>query len=280
VAGSISVYIRKAIGSDSGTGSFNPSDKTPQITLSNSNLTATLGGSPSSDGVRSTTGRSLGKWYVQMTIGATAITSGGYGAALAATPIGVLWNNLGILVAAANGDIKLNGTASGKNIGTPVAGDVIDMALDLDNAQAWFRRNNGNWNGDVSANPATNTGGVAIGTLFSSAPAYFYMATLSGPASSSVTVNAGGSAFTNSVPSGFGSWDDGAAYNGNQPRLIQRANAALGQSSDVVLATYSSAGGSWNQLSASTSTPTDDGCFEIIVDCDGTAGWINVDDPS
>jgi hypothetical protein len=71
---------------------------------------------------------------------------------------------------------------------------------------------------------------------------------------------------------------DGAAYNGNQPRLIQRANPALGQNSDVVLATASGAAGSFETLSASTSVPTDDGCFELIVDCDGTAGFVNVDD--
>lgn len=52
---------------------------------------------------------------------------------------------------------------------------------------------------------------------------------------------------------------DGAAYNGNQPRLIQRANAALGQNADVVLATYSASTGSWNQLTATSSTATDDG---------------------
>lgn len=69
-----------------------------------------------------------------------------------------------------------------------------------------------------------------------------------------------------------------ASYNGNQPRLIQRANPALGQNSDVVLATYSAGTGSWNNLSASSSTPSDDGVFEFYVDCDGTAGAINVDD--
>jgi hypothetical protein len=71
---------------------------------------------------------------------------------------------------------------------------------------------------------------------------------------------------------------DGTAYSGNQPRLIQRANPALGQDSDVVLATYSGGTGSWAQISGTTSTATDDGCWEIVVDADGTAGWINVDD--
>lgn len=71
---------------------------------------------------------------------------------------------------------------------------------------------------------------------------------------------------------------DGTAYNGNQPRLIQRANAALGQTADVVLDTHTVAAGSWEQLTATSSTATDDGAWEFIVDCDGTTGWVNVDD--
>jgi hypothetical protein len=74
---------------------------------------------------------------------------------------------------------------------------------------------------------------------------------------------------------------DSASYNGNPPRLIQRANAALGQTSDVVLATASTSpdiGGSWRQLSGTSSSATDDGEWEFIIDCDGTTGWVNVDD--
>lgn len=72
---------------------------------------------------------------------------------------------------------------------------------------------------------------------------------------------------------------DGAAYNGNQPRLIQKANPALGQSSDVVIDTVSVAVGSWEQLTGTSSTASgDDGCWEFVVDCDGTAGFVNIDD--
>jgi hypothetical protein len=71
---------------------------------------------------------------------------------------------------------------------------------------------------------------------------------------------------------------DGAAYNGNPPRLIQRANPSLGQNSDVVLATFSGSAGTWTQLTATTSVATDNGCWEFIIDCDGTTGWVNVDD--
>ena len=71
---------------------------------------------------------------------------------------------------------------------------------------------------------------------------------------------------------------DGAAYNGNQPRLIVRRNDAIGITSDTVLATYSAGTGSWNQLSGTTAAFSDDGVAEVIVDCDGTAGWTNIDD--
>jgi len=71
---------------------------------------------------------------------------------------------------------------------------------------------------------------------------------------------------------------DGAAYNGNQIRLMQRANSAMGQNSDVVLATGSASTGTWEQLVGVTSTATDDGAWELYLDCDGTTGWINHDD--
>lgn len=69
-----------------------------------------------------------------------------------------------------------------------------------------------------------------------------------------------------------------AAYNGSQPRLIVRANPAVGITADTVLATYSAGTGAWNVMSGTTIAVTDDGVVEFIVDCDGTAGAINVDD--
>jgi hypothetical protein len=71
---------------------------------------------------------------------------------------------------------------------------------------------------------------------------------------------------------------DGAVYNGNQPRLIVRQSFEMGYNSDTVLATASAANGVWEQLSANTTAAASDGAFEFIIDCDGTAGWINIDD--
>lgn len=71
---------------------------------------------------------------------------------------------------------------------------------------------------------------------------------------------------------------DGTAYVGLQPRLILKANPALGVATDTVLDTHTAADGSWEQLTGTTPAATDDGAFEFVVDCGGTAGWINVDD--
>lgn len=71
---------------------------------------------------------------------------------------------------------------------------------------------------------------------------------------------------------------DGAAYNGNQPTLTVRRNDAVGILANAILATAAAAAGSWEKLTGTTATLSDDGVVELFVDCDGTAGWVNVDD--
>ena len=74
----------------------------------------------------------------------------------------------------------------------------------------------------------------------------------------------------------------GANYNGAQPRLMLAYSPSVfnytGQT-DQVLATMTAAVGTWEQLTATIPyTAYSTGGFEVYVDCDGTAGWINVDD--
>lgn len=69
-----------------------------------------------------------------------------------------------------------------------------------------------------------------------------------------------------------------SSYNGNAPRLILKANHSLGVTTDTVLSTFSAAADIWQQLTGTTTAATDDGVFEFVVDCDGTAGNIYVDD--
>jgi len=57
-----------------------------------------------------------------------------------------------------------------------------------------------------------------------------------------------------------------------------RANPAVGINADTLLATHSGATGAWELMTGTTAAPSDDGILEFYIDCDGTAGWINIDD--
>lgn len=67
-------------------------------------------------------------------------------------------------------------------------------------------------------------------------------------------------------------------YTGAQPRLIVRKNYAAGITSDTVLDTMTAAVATWEQLTGTTAAVTDDAVLEFIVDCDGTAQYVNIDD--
>jgi len=72
---------------------------------------------------------------------------------------------------------------------------------------------------------------------------------------------------------------DSATYNGNSPRFMLQAQPAAGVNAHTVLATAtSSANGAWQTLTATLPAPTGDTIYVMFVDCDGSAGWINVDD--
>lgn len=70
----------------------------------------------------------------------------------------------------------------------------------------------------------------------------------------------------------------GADYNGNHPRLIVKKNVGAGIASDTVLDTMTAGLDTWEQLSGTTDAVTDDAVLEFVVDCDGTTGFINIDD--
>lgn len=74
---------------------------------------------------------------------------------------------------------------------------------------------------------------------------------------------------------------DAATYNGSDTRLWLAKNPAVGINNDVLLATLSttpiSPYGTFVKISGTTPIATDNGVVSFYVDCDGTAGWINVD---
>jgi hypothetical protein len=71
---------------------------------------------------------------------------------------------------------------------------------------------------------------------------------------------------------------DGTVYNGAEVRLIQLADSAIGVSSDVILATTTAASyGAFEKITATTAAVTDNGVVRVVLDCDGTTGWVNCD---
>jgi parallel beta-helix repeat protein len=72
---------------------------------------------------------------------------------------------------------------------------------------------------------------------------------------------------------------NGTDYNGNRIRLIVKANPATGITSDTVLDTATvSSEGDWEELTGTTAAVSEDCVLEFCVDCDGTTGWVNIDD--
>lgn len=72
---------------------------------------------------------------------------------------------------------------------------------------------------------------------------------------------------------------DGTDYNGNRIRLMLKRNDAAGITADTVIATATaSSQGAFETISGTTPSVTDDAMLEFYVDCDGTTGWINIDD--
>jgi uncharacterized protein (DUF2237 family) len=71
-----------------------------------------------------------------------------------------------------------------------------------------------------------------------------------------------------------------SSYAGSAPRFILKANPSIGVTVDTVLDTLSVGADTWETLSGTTPAATDDGVFECVVDCDGTAGAVFVDTAS
>jgi hypothetical protein len=166
---------------------WNSADKAAGITLSGSDLIATA-----SDAdvyaVRSTIGKSSGKWYFELT----------YTAALSnSTSLGVM-NTTALLTALCGDDTngygyndigqkKYNGVDSAYG-GTPANGSVVGVLLNMDDGEISFE-----WNDN------------AYGVAFTGLSGTFYIAFSSGYGANEVTANFGASPFVYSVPAGYNS---------------------------------------------------------------------------
>ena len=202
-------FPRVACSTTGTTATWNPADKSAQITLSGGNLIAT-DTSTGDSGVRSTTSHSGGKWYIEWTSGSTftgANTNVGIctiGAPLAG--VGNTTANAFLLQQGGSGAVWFNGSQAGlPQIGQFFTNRIAGMAIDLVNMRGWFRVDGASglnyWNGNASYDPATNIGGVDISALFPSNAAYPVFT--SNGNGSICSIN---STFTYMPPGGFSPW--------------------------------------------------------------------------
>lgn len=116
-----------------------------------------------------------------------------------------LGNDLNGIGYVPSGTVTLNNNFAFATIQSYAAGDTICCAFDMGNKKLWFRKNGGNWNNDVIANqdPANNIGGISTSTM--NAGPYF-PAWTGHNLNEAATANFGGSAYAQTVPSGYGNW--------------------------------------------------------------------------
>jgi hypothetical protein len=186
---------------------WDPSNKGSAITLSGGNLIATQtsnGGTNFS--VRSTTSHSTGKYYFEISVleqsGGCSIPIGFGTASANVTSSGYqlgIGDNFSVGFAG-DGAVyyQMNGSYAAVDSFNPTATGV---AIDAGAQSIWIY-NGTRWNGSGTANPATNTGGIALSPTLSGA--LFTM--MSGCiVNDETTLNFTGP-YTYSVPSGFGNW--------------------------------------------------------------------------
>lgn len=180
---------------------WNAADATSHWALSNTNHTASLSSVPTftNEGIRSTgLTHSTGKWYLEFTNILSGGGSGQYGFAAAADTLGTI-GQCGVTPGG-----NVNGSGGSISLGTAPDSHTLSLAIDLVNSRLWGRLDGGNWNNSGTANPTTNSGGLDISGV--ATPLYVYTWEQSFGAGH-VTLNAGDSAFLQSVPSGFTAWD-------------------------------------------------------------------------
>ena len=180
------------------------SDKTPSAVLSNSDKTVTFfgGGSASLVYARSSTKRAngtAGKYYAEFV--AHELTSGmrvGISNATADYP------SANAFYATDSGPIQVDAVSVGIDLGIAADGDIFCVAWDAGAERVWFRRNNGFWNNNASADPATNANGIDVSAHASVDHALWARLDATGV---NVTVRTEAAEFTQSpLPSGFTSW--------------------------------------------------------------------------
>ena len=181
-------------------GALNPLDTSPDITLSNSNRTATSTFSQWRSS-RSITAHSAGRYYLEWTYngGGDGILGFMDSAASLASYVGSSADSCGYRAVY----MAWYGTAAGGLASAPVAGDIICVSINLNTRKFWVRLNGGYWNGSAGNDPVTGVGGASLGTSMTAA---VYAAISVQIVGQQWTLNSGQVPFAQAMPSSDVAW--------------------------------------------------------------------------
>ena len=175
---------------------WNPSDKSANVTLTGGNLIATSGGTLA--WVRAIDRQVAGKFYWEITTPTWTHAQSALGVAANVVISGFTAKTSGVI---RSGVVYVDNVSTGINIGALSNGSLVGVAIDCSARLIWYRLGAaGNWNGSGAANPATGAGGIAFNSL-GGFP--IYPTAWMGVASDQATANFGDTAFTGAVPAGF-----------------------------------------------------------------------------
>lgn len=218
------------------TTTWNAVDKSAGITLSNGNNTAAFSGA-TPKAVRSTTSKTTGKWYFEVTV-STLSADTAVGLANAAWPLNYFQqlggagesDSIGCYPGFPPQSIYTQGNqlSLGTTFGT--SGHVVSVAVDLTNKRAWFsttqmRAEGHNWNNNTTDNPAIGTGGIDLSVLNSGA---YFIALCDDVGTLVGVLNSGATTFVWPLPTGFATWDTVAALPPPAPPPVPAPQASAG----------------------------------------------------
>ena len=232
---------------------WNPSDKNANISLSNGNLTATATNTAWKS-VRATDFKSSGKWYWETTIDVAAsnnhILGVGTSDASIEPPSGYPGGDThGYGYRGATGQKYYNATPVAYG-DTFTAGDIISVALDLDNGKIWWAKN-GAW--QAAGNPAAGTNEAYSGLSGS-----FYPMHSPYTNTNAATANFGATSLSYTIPSGFKSvgyygYFSGYVYEINEGNPVSREVYCYKRSDGTLMNSTTSSGNGYYYLETSFS---------------------------
>jgi hypothetical protein len=211
--GPVPLVITGATGS-----TWNPADKSPDITLSNGNLTASAATVPGWRSVRLTSSRNGGKYYFEVTAVAVGYSNAGFivGLGNAIAPLngyaGSDPNAYGFQCAGVGyGSIDYFNSSSYETNQWDMCspGNVLGYAVDLTAKKLWISNltNGTGWNHGSPGmqDPASGQGGISIAGV--SGNVFPMFSGWLGTQPSRATINTGSSLFLGTVPGGFNLWN-------------------------------------------------------------------------